>query len=299
MRPYELDPLPEDVELPPETGTTFADNALGKARAAAGRHRAAGDRRRLRHRGGRARRRAGRVVGPLRRRGRHATRRTWRSCCARCRRTATAAWPTCARSPTWSRAGARRSCTGAARARSRPSRAATAASATTPPSCPDDYPGDERTMAELTPQEKDAISHRGRAARALVVAAARRPRRPSGPPARCGRCSAAWASAAAEAASGERGRGREAGELADAHARRRTALVSVAAAVFLVAVKLVTAWRPGRSRSSPRRSTPAPTWWRRCSPCSRCASRCARPTASTTTATARPSTWPRSGRARS
>jgi XTP/dITP diphosphohydrolase len=36
MRPYELDPLPEDVELPPETGTTFADNALGKARAAAG-----------------------------------------------------------------------------------------------------------------------------------------------------------------------------------------------------------------------------------------------------------------------
>src|SRR5919204_664731 len=29
---------------------------------------------------------------------------------------------------------------------------------------PDDYPGDERTMAELTPDEKDAISHRGRAA---------------------------------------------------------------------------------------------------------------------------------------
>jgi XTP/dITP diphosphohydrolase len=35
MRPIELDPLPEGVELPPETGTTFADNALGKARAAA------------------------------------------------------------------------------------------------------------------------------------------------------------------------------------------------------------------------------------------------------------------------
>ena len=35
MRPYELDPLPGDVELPPETGTTFADNALRKARAAA------------------------------------------------------------------------------------------------------------------------------------------------------------------------------------------------------------------------------------------------------------------------
>jgi XTP/dITP diphosphohydrolase len=35
MRPYELDPLPAGVELPPETGTTFADNALAKARAAA------------------------------------------------------------------------------------------------------------------------------------------------------------------------------------------------------------------------------------------------------------------------
>jgi len=30
-----LEPLPDDVELPPETGTTFAENALLKARAAA------------------------------------------------------------------------------------------------------------------------------------------------------------------------------------------------------------------------------------------------------------------------
>jgi XTP/dITP diphosphohydrolase len=35
MAPVELEPLPEDVQLPPETGATFADNALGKARAAA------------------------------------------------------------------------------------------------------------------------------------------------------------------------------------------------------------------------------------------------------------------------
>jgi XTP/dITP diphosphohydrolase len=34
MTPYELDPLPDDVELPPETGETFAENALIKARAA-------------------------------------------------------------------------------------------------------------------------------------------------------------------------------------------------------------------------------------------------------------------------
>jgi XTP/dITP diphosphohydrolase len=31
----EVEPLPEDVELPPENGTTFADNALPKALAAA------------------------------------------------------------------------------------------------------------------------------------------------------------------------------------------------------------------------------------------------------------------------
>jgi XTP/dITP diphosphohydrolase len=35
LAPYRVLPLPEDVELPPETGTTFAENALIKARAAA------------------------------------------------------------------------------------------------------------------------------------------------------------------------------------------------------------------------------------------------------------------------
>src|SRR3954453_20532349 len=30
----EIEPLPKGVELPPETGETFAENALGKARAA-------------------------------------------------------------------------------------------------------------------------------------------------------------------------------------------------------------------------------------------------------------------------
>jgi XTP/dITP diphosphohydrolase len=35
LAPHELELLPEEVELPPETGETFADNALGKARAAA------------------------------------------------------------------------------------------------------------------------------------------------------------------------------------------------------------------------------------------------------------------------
>ena len=35
LEPHELEPLPAGIELPPETGTTFAENALIKARAAA------------------------------------------------------------------------------------------------------------------------------------------------------------------------------------------------------------------------------------------------------------------------
>ena len=34
LRDYELQPLPAEVELPPEDGETFIENALGKARAA-------------------------------------------------------------------------------------------------------------------------------------------------------------------------------------------------------------------------------------------------------------------------
>jgi XTP/dITP diphosphohydrolase len=35
LEPHQIDPLPDHVELPAETGETFADNALIKARAAA------------------------------------------------------------------------------------------------------------------------------------------------------------------------------------------------------------------------------------------------------------------------
>ncbi|MCW2990479.1 MAG: non-canonical purine pyrophosphatase [Solirubrobacterales bacterium] len=35
MAPHAIEPLPDEVRLPPETGTTFAANALTKARAAA------------------------------------------------------------------------------------------------------------------------------------------------------------------------------------------------------------------------------------------------------------------------
>ena len=58
--------LPPEVELPPENGTTFADNALPKASAAAAATGRPGDRRRLRDRGRGARRRARRALGALR-----------------------------------------------------------------------------------------------------------------------------------------------------------------------------------------------------------------------------------------
>ncbi|MEA2272333.1 MAG: XTP/dITP diphosphohydrolase, partial [Solirubrobacteraceae bacterium] len=35
LESHDVDALPEEIELPPETGATFADNALLKARAAA------------------------------------------------------------------------------------------------------------------------------------------------------------------------------------------------------------------------------------------------------------------------
>ena len=73
-------PLPDDVELPPETGATFAENALTKARAAAAATGERGVRRRLGDRVRRARRRARRALGALRRRGRD-RRRQPGSCC--------------------------------------------------------------------------------------------------------------------------------------------------------------------------------------------------------------------------
>ena len=67
MLPIELEPLPADVTLPPETGTTFAQNALAQGARGRRGHRPGRARRRLGHRGRRAGRGAGGVVGALRR----------------------------------------------------------------------------------------------------------------------------------------------------------------------------------------------------------------------------------------
>ena len=166
LAPHEVDPLPDEVELPPETGETFAENALVKARAAAQALGAPGDRRRLGHRGRGARRRARRALGALRRRGRDRRGEP---------RQAAAEAPAGQRARLRLRARLRRRptgtehlvegrCTGTLAAEPRGG----GGFGYDPAFVPDDLDGG-RTMAELTPAEKDAISHRGRAARALLA----------------------------------------------------------------------------------------------------------------------------------
>ena len=97
LAPNELIALPDDVELGPEDGATFAENALGKARDGRGRHGPDGRRRRLGDRGRRARRGAGHPLGALRGRARHRRGEPGQAARGGARRTATRGWPTCAR----------------------------------------------------------------------------------------------------------------------------------------------------------------------------------------------------------
>ncbi len=180
--PFELDPLPDEIELPPETGTTFTDNALGKARAAAtatGRPAIADDS------GIEAAALNGAPgVWSARFAGDHASdeenlakllhdvprdgdRRVAYVCVL-----------------VYVEPGGREElvhgrCEGTLALEPRGS----GGFGYDPAFIPDDYPGDERTMAELSPDEKDAISHRGRAARELATKLREldEERRPAGP----------------------------------------------------------------------------------------------------------------------
>ena len=231
MRPYELDPLPDDVQLPPETGTTFADNALGKARAAA----AATGRPAIADDSGIEAAALGGAPGvrSARYAGEDATdeENLAEAAATRCPTTATARGLRVRARVRRAGRAARRSCTGAARARSPTEPRGTGGFGYDPAFVPDDYPGDSRTMAELTPREKDAISHRGRAARALVLRLleAEEAERPGSPL----RSLSAVAAPAAGSGAGERDRRRT-------RARSAPPRANVAAAVFLVAIKLVT-----------------------------------------------------------
>jgi XTP/dITP diphosphohydrolase len=167
LMPYELEPLPKGIELPPETGTTFADNALGKARAAAaatGRPAIADD--------------SGIEAAAL-----HGAPGVWSARYAG--ENATDADNLAKLLDELPAHGDRRVAYVCALAYVEPGGGEQVVHGRCegmlaleprgeggfgydPAFVPDDYPGDHRTMAELTPEEKDAISHRGRAARALA-----------------------------------------------------------------------------------------------------------------------------------
>jgi XTP/dITP diphosphohydrolase len=172
MRPHELDPLPDHIELPPETGTTFADNALGKARAAAA---ATGLPAIADDSGIEAAALNGAPgVWSARYAGDHATDE---ENLAKLLREVPPDGDTrveyvCAMAfvePGGAQQVEHGRCSGRLTHEPR----GNGGFGYDPAFIPDDYPGEERTMAELDPEEKDAISHRGRAARALAIALAR------------------------------------------------------------------------------------------------------------------------------
>ena len=163
LAPHELVPLPADVELPPETGSTFEANAIVKARAAAaatglpavgddsGIEAAALD--------GRPGVRSARYAGETATDGENL---------AKLLREAPAGSPlayVCAlayAAPDGTEHVVVGRCTGTLAAEPR----GDGGFGYDPAFLPDDI-ADGRTMAELAPGEKDAISHRGRAAREL------------------------------------------------------------------------------------------------------------------------------------
>jgi XTP/dITP diphosphohydrolase len=167
MRPFELGALPDDVQLPPETGTTFADNALGKARAAAaatGRPSVADDSgiEAVALRGAPG-------VWSARYAGENATDeenldKLLREVPADGDRRVAYVAALAYVEPGGSEEIVHGRCEGRLATEPR----GDGGFGYDPAFIPDDYP-DERTMAELTPEEKDAISHRGRAARTLVA----------------------------------------------------------------------------------------------------------------------------------
>jgi XTP/dITP diphosphohydrolase len=168
MDPIELEPLPDEVSLPPETGTTFADNALGKARAAAA---ATGLAAIADDSGIQAAALKGAPgVWSARYAGEGATdeenlaklldevppdgdtRVTYVCAIAYV-------------DPDGSEIIEHGRCSGVLTHEPR----GDGGFGYDPAVIPDDLPGDDRTMAELSVQEKDAISHRGRAARELKL----------------------------------------------------------------------------------------------------------------------------------
>jgi XTP/dITP diphosphohydrolase len=181
MRPIELDPLPEEVALPPETGTTFADNALGKARPAA----AATERTAIADDSGIEAAALGGAPGVWSARfaGDGATDEENLAKLLRevppdgDTRVAYVCAIACVEP-----GGPEHVVHGRCEGRLTYEPRGTNGFGYDPAFVPDDHPGD-LTMAELSPEEKDAISHRGRAARELrrLLLEAEEAARPRGP----------------------------------------------------------------------------------------------------------------------
>lgn len=164
----EIDPLPPEVELPPEEGETFAENALGKARAA---HAATGRTAIADDSGIEAYGLAGRPgVRSARYAGEDATdeenlAKLLEELGAQQDRRVAYVCAIALADEDGSESLFEGRCEGTVAREPRGS----GGFGYDPAFLPDDTgPDDERTMAELAPAEKHAISHRGRAARKLA-----------------------------------------------------------------------------------------------------------------------------------
>jgi XTP/dITP diphosphohydrolase len=164
LAPHSVDALPDDVVLPPETGETFEENALAKARAATaalGRPAIADD-------SGITAAALGGAPGvrSARYAGEDATDAENLAKLLREAPAGSAVAYVCALAyvtPEGEEQVVVGRCTGTLAAEPR----GEGGFGYDPAFVPDDVPGG-RTMAELAPEEKAAISHRGRAARALL-----------------------------------------------------------------------------------------------------------------------------------
>jgi XTP/dITP diphosphohydrolase len=163
---HDLEALPEQLELPPEDGVTFAQNALGKARAAA---RATGLVAIADDSGIEAAELGGAPgVRSARYAGEHASEEENLSKLLREASEGSALAYVCALAYVDPVAGVERvfeeRCSGRLAAHPRGGKGF----GYDPAFLPDDGPS-ELTMAQLSDEQKDAISHRGRAARALLA----------------------------------------------------------------------------------------------------------------------------------
>jgi XTP/dITP diphosphohydrolase len=166
LAPHELVPLPDDAELPPETGETFEDNARLKAESAA---RATGAATLADDSGIEAAALGGRPgVRSARYAGEDATdeenlQKLLREVPEDGDRRVAYVCVLAVTTPDGATHTVEGRCEGTLAAKPRGS----GGFGYDPAFVPVEHP--ERTMAELSPEEKDAISHRGRAARAMLA----------------------------------------------------------------------------------------------------------------------------------